>query len=171
VVLATGTYAVPPLLPRNDMPGILAARGLARVLLEDGLIPGRRAVVLGGGVEANALAEKLWKAGMQVRPATAVAELRGGRRIRAVVLSHGERVACDTLAVDGPRPPAIDLARQAGASLELDPETKGWRVVVSSAGATSLDRLWVAGEVTRPMSAAEAADAGRRAGEAAHADR
>jgi len=168
LVLATGTHAVPPLLPRNDLPGILAARGLARALREDGLVPGRRAVVLGRGGEAQALAERLSAAGLEVRPARMLSAVRGGRRVRSVLLPHGERVACDTLVFAGPRAPAAELARQAGAPLAFDPEGQAFRVLASPHGATGQAGLWVAGEITSPMTAEEAAEAGRLAGEAAH---
>jgi len=168
VVLATGTHPTPPPLPRNDLPGLLAARGLARALSENGLVPGSFAVVLGENEEASALAERLWKAGMQVRPTSTASDLRGGRRIRSVRLSHGERVACDTLVVAGTRAPASDLARQAGAALVFDEEAKLWRVKASPFGETGRAGLWVAGEMMFPLSADEAAETGRRAGKAAH---
>jgi sarcosine oxidase subunit alpha len=167
LVLATGTSAVPPLFARNDLPGIFAARGLARALAEDGLVPGERAVVLGEGAEADALAERLARAGMQVRPSHRVAGVRGGARLTGVLLPHGERVASDTLAFAGPRAPACDLARQAGAAVELDPASGGFRVCTGPAGDAGAPGLWAAGEMVAPMSPAEAAEAGRRAGDAA----
>ncbi len=167
LVLATGTSAVPPLFPRNDLPGIFAARGLSCALVEDGLVPGERAVVLGEGAEADALAERLAKAGMQVRPVHEVAAVRGGARLRAALLPSGERVACDTLAFAGPRAPACDLARQAGAALELDPASGGFRVLTGAGGDAGVAGLWAAGELVAPSSAAGAAEAGRLAGEAA----
>ncbi|HEX7623005.1 MAG TPA: pyridine nucleotide-disulfide oxidoreductase, partial [Anaeromyxobacteraceae bacterium] len=62
-------------------------------------------------------------------------------------------------------------ARQAGAAVELDAASGGWRVRADRGGRTGVRGLLAAGEVTGSMSAAEAASGGRRAGEAAHADR
>jgi len=169
LVVATGTFALPPVFARNDLPGIFAARGLARALAEDGLVPGRRAVVLGEGAEADALAARLAGAGMEVRSARGVSSARGARRLAGVVTGAGERLRCDTLAYAGPRAPASDLARAAGAAVELDP-SGGWRVVAGEDGATGVASVRAAGEVTGAMGAAAAAAAGRRAGEAALGD-
>jgi sarcosine oxidase subunit alpha len=84
-----------------------------------------------------------------------------------VTLASGERVACDALAFAGPRAPASELARAAGARAELEPASSGFRVVAGPRGETGVPGLWAAGEVTGAMDAAEAAEAGRRAGEAA----
>jgi sarcosine oxidase subunit alpha len=170
LILATGTTALPPLWPGNDLPGIFAARGLARALAQDGLVPGRRAVVLGAGHEAEALRARLAQAGVEVAAAAELTAAAGGSRLRSVQTSGGERLRCDTLACAEPGAPASDLARQAGASVALDRESGGFHVEADAAGATRCPGLWAAGEVVRPMSAAEAALAGRRAGEAAHGD-
>jgi sarcosine oxidase subunit alpha len=170
LVVATGSYALPPVFARNDLPGIFAARGLARAVAEDGLVPGRRAVVLGEGAEADATAERLSAAGMAVARVVAVRAARGGTRLRAVEGSGGERLACDTLAFAGPRAPASDLARQAGAAVDLDGASGGARVRAGADGSTGVPGLRAAGELVGETSAAEAAEAGRRAGEAAHAE-
>ncbi len=169
LLLATGTFALPPVFARNDLPGIFAARGLARALAEDGLVPGERAVVLGDGMEAEALAARLAGAGMEVRAAHAVSSARGVRWLAGVVTGGGERLRCDTLACAGSRAPASDLARAAGAAVELD-ASGGWRVRAGEGGATGVAGVRAAGEVVAPMTAAEAAEAGRRAGEAARGD-
>ena len=168
-LIATGTHALPLLLARADLPGVLAARGLACALAEDGLIPGERAVIVGQGGETERLAERLWESGMAVRPARALLELWGRTRVAGVRLHWGERVRCDTLIDAGPRAPASDLARQAGVAVAPAPDG-GWAAVASPVGATGTPGLWVAGEVTRLMGGAEAAEAGRQAGEAAHAN-
>jgi sarcosine oxidase subunit alpha len=165
LVLATGSSALPPLFPRNDRPGVYAARGLLCALAESGAVPGERAVVLGRGPEAAATADRLGAAGMEVARVEEVAEALGGRRLSGVVLPGGRRVACDTLAFAGPRAPASDLARTAGAEVALDAESGGFAVRAGVAGETSVPGVWVAGEVTGAMSAAEALGAGRRAGE------
>ena len=170
LLLATGTCAVPPLFARNDLPGIFAARGLARALVEDGLVPGERALVLGAGPECEAVGALLARTGMEVRAAGQVEAAHGALRLEGATLAGGDRMACDTLAFAGPRAPAADLARLAGASVSLDPASGGWFVRAGAGGATGVPGLRVAGEVVARVSAAEAAAAGRLAGEAAHAD-
>lgn len=166
-VLAGGTWAQPPVFAGNDLPGIHGARGLLVALAEDGVVPGERAAVLGEGAEAEAAAARLAAAGMAVEHVRIeVARARGGRRLAALDLADGRRVRCDTLAVATPRMPAAELAREAGATLELDPTTGAFRVRPGAAGAIA-PGVFAAGELTGPCSAAEAVEAGRRAGEAA----
>jgi sarcosine oxidase, subunit alpha len=171
LVVASGTSASPPCFERNDLPGVLAGRGLLRALAEDGLVPGARALVAGAGAEAEAVAARLAGAGVEVRGAEAVTAAHGGQRVRAASLTGGARLACDAIVFAGPRVPASELARQAGAAVELDAASGGWRVRADRGGRTGVRGLLAAGEVTGGMSAAEAASGGRRAGEAAHADR
>ena len=170
VILASGTWAQPPLFERNDLPGIYGARGLLVALAEDGVVPGERAAVLGAGPEAEATAARLQAAGMRVElVASEVARGRGGRRLAALELVDGRTLRCDTLAVATPRMPAAELAREVGAALELDPSTGAFRVRPSPGGGIA-EGCWAAGEVTGPLGAAEAAEAGRRAGEEASRD-
>jgi sarcosine oxidase subunit alpha len=123
--------------------------------------------VLGAGPEAEAVAARLEAAGMQAELVSGeVARGRGGRRLAALELADGRRIRCDTLAVATPRMPAAELAREVGAALELDAATGAFRVRPEADGRIA-DGCWAAGEVTGPMDAAEAAQAGRRAGEAA----
>jgi sarcosine oxidase subunit alpha len=171
VVLAQGTWAQPPVFPSNDLPGVHAARALMVALAEDGVVPGERAVVLGEGAEAEAVAARLGAAGMEAQVvAGGVARGRGGRRLAAVELEGGRRLRCDTLAVATPRMPAAELAREAGAELELDPATGAFRVKPGPAGAIAPGVL-AAGELCGPCSAAMAALAGKRAGEEAARER
>jgi sarcosine oxidase subunit alpha len=169
VLLATGTFALPPLCARNDLPGIMAGRAIARVLAEDGVLPAWRCVVAGGSPDRELLSERLREAGATVIESDGVLEVVGGRRVRAVVLSSGERVRCGALVWCGPRAPAAELARQAGAHLEIM-EGGEARLVSHPAGAVGVPGVRVAGELTLPMSVSDAVESGRRAGEAARGD-
>ncbi|HEY5677061.1 MAG TPA: 2Fe-2S iron-sulfur cluster-binding protein, partial [Myxococcales bacterium] len=166
-VLASGTWAQPPLFPGNDLPGVHGARGLLVALAEDGVVPGERAAVLGEGREAAATAERLAASGMQVELVRgAVARARGGRRLAALDLGGAPRLRCDVLAVATPRMPAAELARELGAPLELHPDTGAFRVKPEPGGRFA-EGVWAAGEVCGPCTAAEAVEAGAVAGEAA----
>jgi sarcosine oxidase subunit alpha len=166
-VLATGTWPQPPDFAANDLPGIHGARGLAVALEEDGVVPGERMAVLGAGAEAEGVARRFEHAGMAVeRVAGGVVRARGRGRLSGLILSDGRDVPCDTLAVVTGRAPAAELAREAGAELELEPGTGAFRVRPAENGLVAAD-VFAAGEVTGPCSAADAAEQGRRAGEAA----
>jgi sarcosine oxidase subunit alpha len=168
IVLCTGGTPQPPFFENADLPGVLAGRGLAAALAEDGVVPGERAAILGSGPEAEALAAALGSAGMtaEVVPGE-VARARGRTRVSGLVLADGSRVDCDTVAVATIPAPACELARQAGARVAFDAALGAFAVRADPVGSTGVDGLWVAGEATGPCSAAEAALAGRRAGEAA----
>ncbi len=167
-VLCPGGTAEPPLFEGNDRPGVFAGRGLGAALAEDGVVPGERAVVLGGGPEAEALAARLRQAGM-VAAATAAAprRARGRGRIEALDLSGGTRLSCDTVAACAPPAPSCEIARQAGAAVAFDVALGAFAVRTGPDGATGVPGLWVAGEAAGRAGAGEAAAAGRRAGEAA----
>jgi hypothetical protein len=63
--------------------------------------------------------------------------------------------------------PAVELARLAGARLRFDEDTE--RFAVEADGPLLAPGVLGAGELLGPMSAGEAAESGRRAGEAAAA--
>jgi sarcosine oxidase subunit alpha len=168
VVLCPGGHPQPLEAPGGDRPGVLAGRGVAAALAEHGVVPGARAAVLGEGPEAAALADRLAGAGMAVER---VGAAQGGRvvgcsRIRALALP-GRRIRCDTLAVAAPPAPATELARVLGASIAFDAGIGAFAVRAAADGATEVPGLFAAGEITGAIDAARAADAGRRAGEAA----
>jgi sarcosine oxidase subunit alpha len=167
VVLCAGGTAVPPLLEDGDRPGVLWGRGLAVAMAEHGLVPGLRAAVLGQGDEAEALSARLAGVGLAATTVAAARRVVGRSRIRALVLDDGSRIACDTVAVVAPPAPATDLARHLGAAVRFDPGCAAFAVVVDGQGRTGVPGLLAAGEVTGAMSAAQAAEAGRRAGGAA----
>lgn len=167
LVVATGSWALPPAVPCGDLPGVFAGRGVARMLAEDGVLPGERCVVAGDDAEeAAAVAQALRAAGARSETAAQVAAVSGHRRISGVSTPGGRRLRCDALVWCGPRAAASELARQAGAAVALDARA-GWRVRADAAGRTGVPDLLVAGEVAGAMSAADAVAAGRRAGEAA----
>jgi sarcosine oxidase subunit alpha len=168
IVICTGGHVQPPALEDGDRPGVFGGRGLAAALAEHGVVPGRRAVVLGEGAEPEALAARLAAAGMAVeRLARAEGRVRGRARVRALRTPDGRSIRCDTIAVATPPVPATELARALGAEVVLDPGLEAFAVRVDADGRTGVVGLLAAGEVTGAMDAARAAEAGRRAGEAA----
>jgi sarcosine oxidase subunit alpha len=87
--------------------------------------------------------------------------------VRALALPDGRALPCDTVAVATPPAAATGLLRLLGAEVRFDPGTAAFAAVAEADGATGVAGLFAAGEVTGAMDAARAAEAGRRAGEAA----
>jgi sarcosine oxidase subunit alpha len=167
VVLCAGGTAVPAGIEDGDRPGVLWGRGLAVALSEHGTVPGRRAVVLGHGDEAGALSERLEAAGMTVTQLVGARRVLGRGRVRGLADGSGGEIGCDTVAVVQPPAPATDLARLLGAPVAFDAVAAAFAVIADPHGRTAVPGLLAAGEVTGAMDAAQAAEAGRRAGEAA----
>lgn len=167
VILCAGGTAVPAGIEGGDKPGVLWGRGLAVALAEHGTVPGRRAVVLGDGDEAGALAARLDAAGMAVTRVAAARRVLGRGRVRGLADGSGGELGCDTVAVVQPPAPATELARLLGAPVAFDAMAAAFAVTVDDQGRTAVPDLFAAGEVTGAMDPSQAAEAGRRAGEAA----
>ncbi len=167
VVLCAGGTAVPAGIEDGDRPGVFWGRGLAVALAEHGTVPGRRAAVLGAGDEASELAARLDEAGMVVTLVPAARRVLGRGRVRGLADGSGGELGCDTVAVVQPPAPATELARLLGAPVAFDAMAAAFAVTADRHGRTAVPGLFAAGEVTGAMDAAQAAEAGRRAGEAA----
>jgi sarcosine oxidase subunit alpha len=167
VVLCNGAHPLPPSIPGGDRPGVLAARGVATLLFEHGVLPGRRVLVAGSDPEAAQLAAVLSAAGggADTLPTLDGARLVGSSHPRAVIVA-GRRIPCDAVVVTGAAP-ALELGRALGAPVGWDGARAALALVCGPHGQTGVPGLFAAGEVCAPASAADAAEAGRRAGEAA----
>jgi len=151
LVLATGSRTQIPPFPGSELPGVMTDRAAHRIL-EHGVAPGRRALVVGEAPRAAATALALRAAGLAVTEApegAAVLEARGRHSLRGAVLRRSGAAADDVwhgdlLAVAGPRAPAFELASQAGAELTFVPG-RGFAIKTDSAGRTSLPWLFAFG--------------------------
>ncbi len=180
--------AVEPLWPfvSNDLPGIFAGRGLARLVREQRVLPGKRAVVVGSGPSTLTLSRLLRQCGATVvalvdpsgkleasdvrliggcQPARA----QGRQRVHALEVSdsegRAERLDCDLVALVGPVAPAVELARQAGAAVAFG-EAQGGYYVCETAGETAAEGVLAAGDVTGGGGAGDARAAGEALGRA-----
>jgi sarcosine oxidase subunit alpha len=167
IVLCTGARPVPPAIPGGDRPGVLSGRGVATLLAEHGVVPGQRIVVAGAAPETERLSGVLVDAGAEAigLPSLEGARLAGRSRVRAV-LRGGRRLPCDTVVVTDAAP-ALELGRALGAPVRWDVELSALALACGPRGETGIPGLLAAGEVCGPASAADAAEAGRRAGKAA----
>jgi sarcosine oxidase subunit alpha len=173
VVLALGARAPTIPLPGNDVPGVVAARGLRDLLARTGRTAAVPIVVIGDGAEAEdharALTAKL------IAPADVV-RIVGRRRVKAVETKSG-RVACRLVALAPEPAPAYELAAQAGAAVRWT--GAGFAPACDADGRAALRRhdhplgsdergedppwtLWIAGELRGDCTAAEAPASGRR---------
>ncbi|WP_134678401.1 sarcosine oxidase subunit alpha family protein [Paracoccus ravus] len=127
VVTATGALERPLSFAGNDVPGVMLASAVRDYIVDYGVAPGRRILVvtnnddayrsalaaLDAGLEVaavvdarmnptGALVETLKRRGVRILPASAIAGIRGGHRIEAVKLCSyvGAGRVFETLAVD-----------------------------------------------------------------------
>jgi len=173
VVLALGAHAPTIPLPGNDVPGVVAARGLRDLLARTGRTPAVPIVVIGEGDEAEAHAQAL--SARLITPADVV-RIVGRRRVKAVETKSG-RVACRLVALAPTPAPAYELAAQAGAAVRWT--GAGFAPVCDADGRAALRHhdhplgsderredppwtLWIAGELRGDCTAAEAPASGRR---------
>jgi sarcosine oxidase subunit alpha len=168
ILVCTGGQARPPAFEGNDLPGIHSGRALALALFEHGVLPGHRIAVLGSGTEAAALRARFAAAGLEsTQVPCAVTLARGRSRVKSLLLSDGTDLPCDVVAQGDPPTPAPDLLRALGVGVDWAPALEAFAPRVAPDGTTSVAGLLAAGEVARPVSAAEAMAWGRRAGETA----
>ena len=168
IVVCTGGNARPPVFEGADLPGVFSGRALALALAEHGVVPGRRLAVLGEGPEGAAIAERFRAAGMEtVLLDEAPLRATGRSRVTSLRLPDGTEVRCDTVAQGASPAPGPDLLRALGVGVDWEPSLSAFAPRVGADGSTSRAGLFAAGEVARPVTAAEAVAWGRRAGEAA----
>jgi sarcosine oxidase, subunit alpha len=172
LIFALGTRDTMLPFANDDLPGVVAARGLIRALIRaDARIQGR-CVVVGEGPWAqqqrdrlDALRSSEAPAVELVAPAQIVRAL-GGDRLEALECK-GRRMSCALLAVAGAPAPAHELPAQAGVALRFDgsgfvvvrAETGSERGRCGTLGGT---QLWAAGDLCGWLGPAEAARDGER---------
>jgi len=181
VVLCTGSRDQNVLFGGNDLPGILGARAVRRLLERHALLPAKRALVVGNGPDGAPASRALIDAGAQVAwagkgeaPAGVedltghrVVEARGRGRVREAILeAAGKRVHWrgGLIAIAALRPAAFELGVHAGATVEWQGD-RGFALRAGPDGATEVPWLLAAGSCTSAAVAPE--EHGRRAGLAA----
>lgn len=65
-IIATGGYETPAVFENNDLPGIFLAGGIQRLMHGDGILPGKRAVIVTNYNEGYIVAKQLHEAGVSV---------------------------------------------------------------------------------------------------------
>ena len=127
LMIATGSYETPILVPGHDLPGAMLADAALKLAAVEGVPPGRRAVVVDGDPRASEVARELSRLGVEVVaqvPAKSVASITGWSRATGVRLRGGgveggtrsaraARIRADLVCIVGPRRPAEELALHA----------------------------------------------------------
>ena len=148
LVLATGAHDGVLAAPGNDLPGVLSARAVAR-LLDAGLEPVGPVAVVGSGYWADAVQRQLeGRPCLSIAPEDLVA-IGGSSAVKHVDLRQGgaeRRERVSVVAIAAPGAPAFELAEQAGAKTRFDPAS-GYAVIVDETGRAA-EKLWAVGECT-----------------------
>lgn len=172
LLLCTGSRE--PMLPftNNDLPGIVAARGLIRALRRTESRIAGPCVVVGEGAWAQQCCDELdalRSSDAPKIPLVAPEQIEravGRERIESLICRNG-RISCALLAVAAAPAPAHELAAQAGAALRFD--GLGFAVVRDdnlNCGSLGGTRLWAAGDVCGWLGPEAAARDGERIGKA-----
>jgi sarcosine oxidase subunit alpha len=173
LVFATGVVEQPLVFAGNDLPGVMLAGGVRRLISLYGVAPGTRAVIATTSDRGLEAARALEAAGVQVvamadlREGRTVLEAEGRRHVRAAVLGgldggDERRVECDLLVVSGGVAPATSLIAQAGGRTAYDEARGHFALTDLPQGVLAAGAVAGAGDDPEPS--------GQRAGaQAAHA--
>lgn len=165
LVVASGYHEAPPLVPGNDLPGVMGTRAALVLLHRHAILPGRRVAFAGAGPLTPRAREDLAKAGCELVEG-AVSEVWGGTRVEGALVS-GEKRELDLVLAAGDETPRIELLQQAGARLVLSGNATAPDL---ADGATSARGVYATGSVADPsMPLARKLATGAHVGEAAAA--
>ncbi|MEM6993917.1 MAG: 2Fe-2S iron-sulfur cluster-binding protein [Myxococcota bacterium] len=139
VLFATGATDPTLLLPNNDLPGVVSARGLIEQLRDGDTALACSVLVVGRGPLAQSAGASL---GCRVVEPDAVAGLHGHNRVEEVELSGGERIKAQIVALAPTPTAAYELARQGGAQVRWD--GTGFGVSRDAEGRCHTDAPWTA---------------------------
>jgi NADPH-dependent 2,4-dienoyl-CoA reductase/sulfur reductase-like enzyme len=150
VILATGSTDRALAFAGNALPGVLSGIGLRRLIGEFGVLPGKRALVLGYGPDAAATAHAVRTAGGQVLMLISEDEARsivvsGSPGVEQVTIG-GKSYEIDIVAVAVGRQPDVLLATMAELEMVWVPGLGGWVPLHHLNGDGGLPGLYLAGD-------------------------
>jgi sarcosine oxidase, subunit alpha len=162
-VFATGAHDGVLAVDGNDMPGVLSARALCR-LLHHGVVPDGPTAIVGAGFWADELARALGDTPVVRLSPGDVLDVRGTAGVRTITVREGERLVSHRVAVVAlalPGAPSFELPAQAGARVRFDPAL-GY-VALADARGRAAPGVWLAGECAgAPFDPDALADEGAR---------
>lgn len=164
-IYATGSYEQNLLFGNNDRPGIVAARGLLRLVYQEGFRPRGRLLVVGD--YSHGTTQALVAAGLdavRLPPDAELSKARGRRFSQIEFQSGGQkRIERGDWLVIAARPaPATELLRQQGCVVGWDDGRGGLFVVTDSEGRTDRPRVFACGDVCGVQSTDLSIVAGKR---------
>ena len=167
-LFATGAHDGVLAVPGNDLPGVLSARALTR-LVHAGIVPDGPTAIVGSGFWADALTRALGEGAPILRLAPdELVDIRGTGGVRAVTVRKAGTLSTHEVAVVAlalPGAPAFELAAQAHAETRFDAAI-GYVVATDAEGRVA-PGVWAAGECTGKVFDPEALLLeGQRVGEA-----
>jgi sarcosine oxidase subunit alpha len=118
----TGSLDQPVALPDGDRPGVMLASAVRRLIVREGVTPGRLAVIVANDPadsEAGELQALLADAGCRVVAVCGAGDVRaihGRDRVRGVTIGE-RRVSADLVVIFGGRGPADELRRHGDAAV------------------------------------------------------
>src|SRR6202035_3396549 len=101
LVVAPGLIERPYVFQGNDVPGVMLATAVRRLIKLHAVKPGERAVVLTANADGDAAVADLRQAGVEIaqvvdaRTGGDIVRVHGHRRVRAVEVAGGARIECD----------------------------------------------------------------------------
>ena len=124
VIVATGVYEAPLTFRNNDLPGVMLASAVQRLIRLHGIAPGKRAVVVGREERGRDVAADLREAGIEVAaivsPQSVIAA-KGSSQVEGIRTTDRD-YECDLIVVAGHRVPDAGLITQAGGRVEWSAE-------------------------------------------------
>lgn len=138
VLFAVGATCPTLLLPNNDLPGVVSARGLLRQLRDHNASLSCPVLVVGTGALARSAAASL---GCRLVDPKTVATIFGGSEVEGLQLKD-QRVRARLVALAPTPSPAYELARQGGAATQWNGH--GFSVVRDETGRCGSDGPWTA---------------------------
>jgi len=133
LVVSPGLIERPYVFAGNDLPGVMLATGVRRLINLWAVKPGERAVVFTANAAGDAAAADLERVGVEVarvvdaRRGEDVHRARGRRGVRVVELADGSRVACDLLVTAVGWTAPTSLLNMAGDRPVYDPRAARFR--------------------------------------------
>ncbi len=145
VLVASGAHDAEASFGNNDLPGVFSARA-ALQLLRAGISIGKRVALIGDGRFARAFAEARDHHGIfRFAPPQAV-RAKGQHEVTRLVYEEAGKareIVVSAIAVDGPRPPAVELIGQLGGAVTFDVE-RGYLPQLDEHGRAA-ERIFAAG--------------------------
>ena len=197
LVLATGGRDLSLSFSGRDLVGVVGARGMCALIEKYRAFSGSRVSILGSGELALAAAELALDNGLEiaavVEPATdlrshgsraerlkergvpfyvghSVVGARGSREVEALMISCGvgtREIPCDTVCLAMGVVPSVELPYLTGCDLAFDEHAGGYVPTFDSTMQTSIEGVYVAGDVCGAANTELAGIQGARAGRAA----